>query len=280
MKSDLAEDPNIAMLHDFTVYLAYNASPEDKERLSAYLGPAAARIFTGRADEVFDYLMQDPEMAGIVLAYLARYMKDNNVSSEDISRMLEMLGLGELEWYWKKLIDLAKDNLTDGDPDHLIQATLRAIREYMKSKGMDYDLNKVWESANRKSGSISNSGQSSNYVPDGGKGTLDFSVPTETVLCDVMRSFADSDTQDISTWNSYATEPWYTEIHADVMVNTIRNYFTHLIDVTRECIKREDVVFQNATAYDLQAACDLDSSEEKLASVLETARQLAETIKL
>ncbi len=283
VKSDLEEDPSIRMLHDFTVYLAYNASPEDKERLSRYLGPLLGDIMSnGVRDpkQIADYLMQDPEMAGIALAYLARYMKDNNVTSDDISRLFEMLGIGELEWYWKKLIDLAKDNLTDGDPDHLIQATLRAIREYMKSKGMDYDLNKVWESANRKSGSISNSGQSGNYVPDGGKGTLDFSVPTETVLCDVMRSFADSDTQDISTWNSYASEPWYTDIHADIMVTAINNYFTHLIDVTRECLRREDNVFQSATMYDLEAASNLSSASDKLSSVLETARQLAETITL
>lgn len=144
------EDESIKMLHEFTTFVLNNASDEEKEKITGYLCPLIAKVFSGEkldVQEMINDCLADTDTLALIIAYLVKYMDVQNLSAEDVDKLLTTIGLSNLDDLFtlkvgdfsivglSGLIDFAKGQLTDNDDDKIITFILSKI----EIDGLDID---------------------------------------------------------------------------------------------------------------------------------------------
>lgn len=162
------EDEAIVMLHGFTTFVLNVASADDKKKIVNYLATLADMTLGQECslDELKNYILNDPESLSLILAYLVSYMDTYDLNSEDIDKLLTMLGLNSLDDIFtvkvlgtelcglSDMLDFMLKQLTDGKKDHIISAFLTVISGLLKTDNINFDINKLWNDSEQKINSI------------------------------------------------------------------------------------------------------------------------------
>ena len=173
--NDIAEDPSVVMLHNFTVYLMNTAPSEDKEKVVGLIATAADMVMAKGCgkEEMIGYFADHMDELAILLAYLVKFMDTYGLSSKDIDALLEMLGLKSLDEIFSlsihpdmfsyggikilglsDILDLVLKKLTDGKENYAIDLVLESFTTALRFKKIDFDLLSLWRSAEMKISSI------------------------------------------------------------------------------------------------------------------------------
>ncbi|MGN0610504.1 MAG: Mbeg1-like protein [Ruminiclostridium sp.] len=149
---ETSENESIKMLHEFTAFVLNNASDSEKERIVGYLSPLVDKVFNEEKITV-EEILRDEDTLALIIAYLAKYMQVSGRSTEDIDKLLKVIGLGELNSVVSYLIS----QIIDKDGDEIEKILLSIFANNFLS---EYDINiyDFWSKINANIAKIDASG--------------------------------------------------------------------------------------------------------------------------
>lgn len=273
------EDPSMTLLHELTTFLMNNANEEELAALTDnLLGPLLKGIF--RTDEgkwsteqIVSYLLEHPEEATTLVAYVLKFIKVNNLEFDDIIKIAESLGIPE-EQLWqilagvieqktgvkvstdtvkklvKKLVEMLFDQITDGKDDKIIAFLIGLLGDTGAT------INSLWKSIEDKYNDIDASNGSGNYVST----IRDYSISVYNSIIYAIDSFEKSSLPDVSSWNGYSGESWFSKISTAIAMKCINGYRKKLSEINSECRNRVNTVFDNIASVDKSYSKKMDTS--------------------
>lgn len=274
------EDPSMTLLHELTTFLMNNASEEELEALTDnLLGPLLKGIFGSGKDkwstqQIIDHLLENPDEATALVAYILKFIKVNNLDIDDIIKMVESLGISEEELWQllagvieqktgikvspdtvkklgKKLVEMLFDQITDGKDDKIISFLVGLL-------GGDAGaaINSIWKSIEDKYNDIDVSNGSGNYVSI----IRDYSISVYNSIMYAIDSFEHSSLPDVGSWNGYSGESWFSKISTAIAMKCINGYRNKLTEINSECRRRVNTTFENIENVDRTYSQKLDTS--------------------
>lgn len=280
--------------HEFTCFVVNVMPIEDREKMGQYIGALLAIVRSGGYTykgvyytDVMEFLMSDPEMFGMLIAYVAMYVDTYNLSEEEVDSLLRMLSLdGFFEEIRVKMRDdpdfkekagdtigslflLLMNNLKDGERDGII--------EWLLNKFLGEDAVEVWQETEEAYGKI----------PDFDKNTAnqhgtirtaktrDFTQSTYDALMQAMQGIDSCTIGSVSGWRGYAGEEWYDDLLIDNMIRGINTYFNRIEQINQQCRERVNTVFDQAHQVDAANAAKLRAVTEKLGLVAGAVEEIA-----
>ncbi|WP_075718606.1 Mbeg1-like protein [Roseburia sp. 499] len=280
------EEESITMLHEFTTFIMNNADGKDEEKIIEYVSGLVAMAFGGSEiskQEIIDYALSDPDSLALVLAYLVKYMDVYDLDADDIDKLLETLGLNSLnqlititqfEFLGDKynlnvnlanILNLIKQNLTDGDDDWIIKRILPLLKSWFFDD-VDIDVSDLWERINSKVKAIDTSGGKDNAKVRTGK-IYDFSQNVYDTLMSTISKIENISISPVESWSSYASEEWYSQIFVPIAISGIRAYFDKLSETNLECKRRIDTIFENVLQTDSDYAKKITENNNNLETI-------------
>ena len=273
----IKEDESIEMLHDFTTFVINNAPDADKVVIVDFISQLLAMVFGGGdmdTQEIIDFALDNPDTLALIIAYLAKYMDTYNLDANDIDKLLETLGLNNLNSLitltdfdvfgyhvdvnlnLANIINYIKEQLNDGNNDgilkHLILPALKAIF----ASDYDIDISAFWEKINSKVQDIDTSGGCGNATAR--EGTVrDFSNNVYEALMNAINSIETLGGGSVSSWNNYANEEWYSGLLIGLAIRGINAYFSKITETNQTCKTKIDTIFDNVKSIDDTTATKL-----------------------
>lgn len=260
----ICEDESIQMLHDFTSFVINNANDADKVEIVAFVSQLLAMVFGGGemdTQAIIDFALDNPDTLALIIAYLVKYMEVNDLSSEDIDKLLAVLGLDSLDELFtvnikgieivglSGLIDFAKNQLTDENDDWWITNVWLPLIQKWKLDGYDIDISELWQKINAKVNAIDTSNGCSNAT--GKSGTIrDFSSRVYDALMNAISRIEEMGSASVSSWSGYSSEDWYSPLLIGIAIKGINAYFSKLTETNQTCKTRIDTVFNNVGQID------------------------------
>lgn len=295
---EVSENGSINMLHEFTTFVLNNATDSDKKQIVEYLGGLAMLLFpsSGKAssEKIINYVFSDQETLALIVAYLVKYMDEYDLSTDDIDKLLGMLGFGSLnelitlqEFHvfgydvqvnlnLANIITYIKMQLTDDDDDILTKELLKKLWPMIKSKCLsdlhtDVDIKKFWEDIDNDVKRIKTSGGRSDVKLKSGV-TRDFSIRTYETLIAAINRIENMGGESVSAWSKYANEEWYSSLMISIAMKGINSYFQKISETNQTCKTKIDAVFNDVKSADDAAAGKLEKNCENLQYI---ARRIA-----
>lgn len=260
----ISEDESITMLHEFTTYVIHNASDKDKEIIIGFVSELLAMVFGGGEtdpQQIIDYALKNQDTLAVIIAYLVKYMDDNNLSAEDIDKLLAVLGLDSLDEMFTAqiagvdivglsgLIDYMKGQLTDGDDDWWLKNVWLPLIKKWKFDDYDIDISAFWERVNSKVKDIDGSGGCGNA--EAKSGTIrDFSSSVYEALMNAINRIENLGGASVSSWSNYSGEEWYSPLLVAIAIKGINGYFSKISETNQRCKARIETVFSNVNTID------------------------------
>ena len=260
----ICEDESIQMLHDFTSFVINNANDADKVEIVAFVSQLLAMVFGGGemdTQAIIDFALDNPDTLALIIAYLVKYMEVNDLSSEDIDKLLAVLGLDSLDELFtvnikgieivglSGLIDFAKNQLADENDDWWITTVWLPLLQKWKLDGYDIDISELWQKINSKVNAIDTSNGCSNAT--GKSGTIrDFSSRVYDALMNAISRIEEMGSASVSSWSGYSSEDWYSPLLIGIAIKGINAYFSKLTETNQTCKTRIDTVFNNVGQID------------------------------
>ena len=260
----ICEDESIQMLHDFTSFVINNANDADKVEIVAFVSQLLAMVFGGGemdTQAIIDFALDNPDTLALIIAYLVKYMEVNDLSSEDIDKLLAVLGLDSLDELFtvnikgieivglSGLIDFAKNQLADENDDWWITNVWLPLLQKWKLDGYDIDISELWQKINSKVNAIDTSNGCSNAT--GKSGTIrDFSSRVYDALMNAISRIEEMGSASVSSWSGYSSEDWYSPLLIGIAIKGINAYFSKLTETNQTCKTRIDTVFNNVGQID------------------------------
>lgn len=277
---EISEDESIVMLHEFTTYVINNASDEDKKIIIDFISQLLAMVFGGGEvdpQEIIDYALKNDDKLAMIISYLVKYMEDNDLSAEDIDKLLAVLGLNSLDEMFtvniagvdivglSGLIDYIKGQLTDGNDDWWIKNVWLPLLKKWKLDGYDIDISAFWEKINSK---VKNIDGSSGCADAKAKtGTIrDFSSTTYDALMNAINRIEIMGGASVSSWSKYAQEEWYPSLLISIAIKGINTYFSKLSETNQICKAKIETVFDNVNTIDNTISARLKTVCQELQS--------------
>lgn len=280
--------------HEFTSFIV-NVMPEkDREDVAQYIGAllAIARkgnyVYKGECyTDIKTFLLSDPKMLGLVLAYLMKYVETYNPSEEELNSLLSMLQLSDFfetirvsmqndpdlkEAIGSTAADIflwLMDNLKDGDRDRIIEAiwaTLfgdNAALAWQEAEAAYADIPKFDKDTANQHGTLKT-----------GK-VRDFSRQTYDRLMNSINGIDRITVGSASNWYSYSGEEWYDDLMIDNMIRGINAYFNRVGEINQQSKIKIDSVFNEAYDIDNMTAENLHSATKRLAKTASAVRKIA-----
>lgn len=260
----ICEDESIQMLHDFTSFVINNANDADKVEIVAFVSQLLAMVFGGGemdTQAIIDFALDNTDKLALIIAYLVKYMEVNDLSSEDIDKLLAVLGLDSLDELFtvnikgieivglSGLIDFAKNQLTDENDDWWITNVWLPLLQKWKLDGYDIVISELWQKINAKVNAIDTSNGCSNAT--GKSGTIrDFSSRVYDALMNTISRIEEMGSASVSSWSGYSSEDWYSPLLIGIAIKGINAYFSKLTETNQTCKTRIDTVFHNVGQID------------------------------
>lgn len=275
-----SEDPSMTLLHNLTTFIMNNASEEELAALTdSLLGPLLKGIF-GKGDDhwsmqqIVEHILANPDEAILLVAYLLKYIKVNNLGIDDIIKIVESLGIPEEELWrmlaeiiekktgvkvspntvkklGKKLVEMLFEQITDGKDDEVISFLIGLLGGEAGSA-----INSVWKSIEDKYKEIDASNGTDNYVAI----IRDYSIAVYNAIISAIDSFEKNSLPDVTSWNGYSGESWFSKFSTAVAIKCINGYRKKLSEINTECRKRVNNTFDNIENVDKTHSRKLDFS--------------------
>ena len=105
------EDEAIKLAHNFTIFLANNASADDKQQIVDLLGSLVPRLMNGcdkAMKEAWEYICDNPYQIALFLAYIIKFAEVNNVNSKQVEALLRALKLDKICDFIEFRLELGK----------------------------------------------------------------------------------------------------------------------------------------------------------------------------
>lgn len=275
----------IRTAHELTTFLMNNASKEELAKTAHFMSEMLPCLLAGQGgvEGLLELIRQDPEAAGIILAYLAKFAQVKDLSSKDLEKIFPVLGEMEKEM----LADLEKemqnderlrkllatgvvaadgllgyiiDQLQDGKSDEITKWLLNKLCE---EGNINIDAGTIWDAADETFPNISTDGGMGNYRPRTGK-ILDFSQNTYDALRSTIDRINEMGSSPADAWKSYNTERWYMDLPIELAVNCIDTFYDRVYDINQECSRQFEEIFENARQADLATGNQLRECREGL----------------
>ena len=264
------EDPSMTMLHQFTTFVLNNASAEQKEELSQYLGGMLALFLKSVPEDQKDahmkvcleYINSNPEPLGTTIAYLLKYMEVNQVDGSKVAGMVDALfgnffsGLLNTPlgaYLLNKLLDYMHGNLTDGKKNVLGQQVLQKLLDLLH---IDINAAALWDSIESAYGQIGDI-DPKNACAEGtirSSHTMDYSRRNLDVMITAANLFRQSPVPDVSQWTDYASEPWYHELPVSRVIRSVGQFGEELEQRNLTYKGKFERVFSDIGAADAASA--------------------------
>lgn len=257
--SEAPENPMMTYLHEFTCFAANNMSKEDRQKVGWYLGVLLAICFvkgfmvsingtTYSKENVTELLLSDPECGSIILAWLLKYIKVNNLSKEEVMGLLNMFGVkgfqADLIWILAQAVN------ANDDPASI----LVTINRFLNIPGVDAgEFEVLVKQTLKKYSQITADGKNAgkDYQAKCSSKNRDFSQNSLNVICSAIDSINSMTFDGVSSWSAYAGEEWYGFLSTGILLNGINSYNNKLFTVNTKARSAIHTVYQ--TAYDLDA---------------------------
>ena len=274
------EDPSMTLLHELTTFLMNNASEEELAALTDnLLGPLLKGVFGNGKDkwsteQIVSYLLDHPEEATALVAYVLKFIKVNDLEIDDIIKMVETLGIPE-EDLWqllanvieqktgvkispdtvkrlgKKLVEMLFDQITDEKEDKIISFLVGLL-----GGDVGAAINSIWKSIEDKYNDIDVSNGSDNYVSI----IRDYSISVYNSIIYAIDSFERSSLPDVTSWNGYSGESWFSKLSTAIAMKCINGYRKKLSEINAECRRRVNTAFDNIESVDKSYSKKMDVS--------------------
>ena len=279
------ENPGIAYLHDFTTFVINTMPYEDRKYMAEYLGVILAILMTGEyetpegiiytKDDLEKIILSDERALAILLAYVIKYVETYDLTMEELRGLLEGFGLGKLadsieiilkalefspynidgEEAFNWLISQIGRNLRDGETDKFLLWLLEKFAgPYAEKYGIDIYF--MWSKIEEEYTNIGkvDSDTANNNVSSKQGCVRDFSVANYQILMDAISKFSNSKIDDVSWWNSYKSESWFSKLNISIAIRLINAYTSDIIEVNEDCKRRIVTVFENMDKADKKNA--------------------------
>lgn len=242
-----------------------NGTDDDKEEIIVYLSGLLSLAFGGdevKKDEIIEYALADTEALTTMLAYLVKYMDEYDLNADDIDKLLDMLGLNNLNsminikkiGIWEINLNLAniinymKGQLTDGNEDILSKAAFSWAKKHFFDD-IDIDVSLVWEKTDRKVRNITTTNGVENYQAKTGE-IHDFSKNVYDTLMSTIDKINKSSFGDVSEWNKYAQFDWFSNLLISLAIKGITAYTDKLIKMNRDNKRQIEKLFDEINKID------------------------------
>ena len=249
------EDPAMTILHNFTTFMMNNMSPEELKKMVEFLSPMLAGLFAeGDSFDIAEYIMSDREAVIKLFAYLLRYLKDNNMGIDELIQICESIGIpkdklfeiigesiGVSPGIAEKIVYYAFDQITDGDEDGFTHFLIGIFAGDNAEA-----ITAWWRQIENEYNNIKPTAGSENYT------TLirDYSVRVYNVIMSAIDSFERESLPDVSSWNGYSGESWFSKLLIASAIKCINGYRKKLSEINTECRKRVNTTFDNIAGVD------------------------------
>ena len=288
MKTGVKEEAGITMLHEFVVFVMQNADDREKVKIVDLVSQLASTCFGGdfSSDKILEILQGDQKTLALVVAYLARFMKENDYDSYEVNDLLDTLGLNSLDEYFtievlgikivglSGIINLVIENLNDDDDDFFIQRLLPVI-QFFAMRDLGIDLQKLWERANKKAKAIEIAPAPSFMA---GKTLRDFSVSRYETLLNAACMVRAVREQNFSAWYRFIDEPWFERVGGRMLPNVLQREQTDLRCASDNAIARIQDVFEQVWDADSRCAQELNDAYHQLIRITNGLIHLRDSI--
>ncbi len=263
------ENEMMTYLHRFTCFVLATMPVNEREKMGIYIGNILKLGITGQPvngyDNVWDYIMSDEEMLSKVIAYLIKYMELYNPSEEELRALMSMLGLTDFveaidEYYEENktacniligtsesLLSFLLKQLGDGKDDKIIEALLDGVEKYLsKKKGIKFPigLKETWKNVENEYVSIPKPNKNANQnIGIRQEKEYDYSVEVYHALIDTYNQFAQVGSEELSQWNGYSMQNWYSKLFINTFVAGINRYNWKLENIVTEARSKTEKTF-------------------------------------
>lgn len=252
----ISEDESMSMLHDFTTFVINNANDADKVEIVDFVSQLLAMVFGGGemdTQAIIDYALENPDTLALIIAYLAKYMEVEDLSSDDINKLLGVLGLNSLNDTFglpvAEIVNYAKSQLNDDDDDWITKNILLPGAKMIWFNDLNIDVTAFWEKINSKVKSIDSSGGCADATAKSGT-IRDFSSRVYDALMNAISRIEEMGSASVSSWSGYSSEDWYSPLLIGIAIKGINAYFSKLTETNQTCKTRIDTVFNNVGQID------------------------------
>ena len=257
----VTENSSMQILHDFSNFLLNNAGKEDKKQICNFLEGFLSLAFTGSGasvDELIDYALSRPEQLAILVAYLAKYMEVNDVSTKDIDILLNTLGLKSLDEMrsfgrmgLSDLINYAKQHLNDDNDDFWVKNVILPFVKWLYFDEYNIDIGDLWKKMNNIAQRIDVSDGCEDLGVKNGE-IYDYSINAYQSIMDTIANVEKTIFYPTSTWKNYETEEWYSELGISDLSETLNQCITSVGEMNQVFKGMADTAFDNMTQVDIQ----------------------------
>lgn len=246
-------NPIMDLLHELAVFIMDNAPEEQQNELIEIIS-YLVRCFIAK-DRVFDLSEIDRHQAFLLLGYLVMFIRREwiETSVDEIYDLLKGAGLYYLlEGLLSK--ELLEEMGIDEKVDDIVKAFLDKILSlpdqgyliilYIIGKLANYDISAVWITVKDRT----KGRKASYYLKE--KRIHDFSLKNRNLLLNAIWKFDQSPLNDISVWNKYNNEVWFSKLLIGLVIKCLKKYDDNIRFTNMKCKKNIEQAFSNAIDMD------------------------------
>ena len=284
-----AQDESLAMLHEFVSFVMNVADADDKKLLVEFISQLLAMMFANpkaSMDDMMKYLIKNSKSLEKIIAYLVKYMDVYDLNSEDINKLLKVLGLDSLDDMFSfkvigikivglsGLLDYAKKQLSDGKSDNITEFVLSYI-DFEGINGKDF-----WrsiESNINEIGKVNSATAKRNATAKTGR-VRNFSKDAYEALINTISRFENNGFEGVSSWNNFSSEDWYSSLFINTAVRGINTYRNKLTETSSKCKTQIDAIFNNVSQIDEKYGNKINSDNVDMKIMRMTITKIANSI--
>ena len=239
----------VEILHDLTNFMVNNMSPDERRQMAEFLGPlvASLRCPDDYPLDLVIYIQENREVAVKLVAYILKYMKDNDLDFDMILDLVEMIGILKEDFLKllskvshvpegliKTLVNFLLDNITDGKDDPFIHFMIDRL--FGDNAELIHD---IWHEIEDAYTSIHVTAGTGNYVSK----IRDYSRQNYELIMETIRAVSGISLPGANGWSAFSTESWYAKMQIAHSIRCINGYNKAIEDICDECCVRANNTF-------------------------------------
>ncbi len=251
------ENPSLTMLHEFTAFVLNNASDEEKEKIVEFLAPLFKGLFSnGKSkwskEEIIAHIKEHEEEFVLILAYLLKYIKLNDLHADDIIALIKSIGLYDLLDNEVLVIigivgwDVVIKEITDGEEDDIIKKLLE-----IASAKTEFDITGIWKEVEDKYADLEHV---NNDKKDAEIVKIDYSHNAYSAIMEAIGTFGNIELPNVSSWNQYSGSGWFAKILVSLVIKIISKYIIKIQETNNEWKNKVNIRFEEINEIDIKYA--------------------------
>lgn len=276
------EDPAMKILHNFTTFFMNNASKSDRTMMVAFLSPLITMIMNNKLNDVAEYIKTHREGAIKIAAFLLKYLKENGMGVDELVQICESIGISREKLFSMvcevtnisddivkkvaKITNMSDEEarvfigeviskyvfgqITDGEEDDVTHFIIGLF-----AGGQASEIKAWWTAIENEYNNIHVTSGSGNYQSK----IRNYSVDNYNRIMNAIASFENNSFPDVSAWNQYSGESWFSKLLIPSVIKCINGYKNKLSSINSECRIRVNSTFDNIEKVDSRYGKRIDA---------------------